>query len=135
MRPFFLLFLIGAAGCTVGPWFLDRPRPGPPPLSPEQLAQMARCLQPGLTLDTVFFSSEEPHVGPASVREALETYRPVIKAGKLCDRASGKELYFYRVPQYGTDPGPDQIRQDQQEAEELHAKYRVIELCSKILPP
>ncbi len=109
-------------------------RPARVRYTPAELSALERCLPQGMTLETRFAPRSAPFVRDTiTVREKLEELGARCKDGKLYD-AAGKELYFYRVPEYGTPPLPGVWEREGEERRRLEERYHVIEMYADIAP-
>src|SRR4051812_25766581 len=92
------------AGCTAPPSL--RNAGDALPLTPRE-QRLAECLPEGLSMSSVFRPA--PGAATTTVRQKLRELGAYAEDGRVHDR-QGKEVYYYRVRQYGTAPSPDQLR-------------------------
>jgi hypothetical protein len=115
VRTVTLLLCLGCslAGCRAAP-------EGP---TPEEWSAIAACLPDGVELSTEFCEEREG-CAPAermTVRRKLTLLGARARGGKLYD-ASGKEIYFHRVPRSGPAVGPEWQRKQAEHLEALRRK-------------
>jgi hypothetical protein len=134
--PSFLLLVALGTGCAsvAPPGRLPASAAGYLP-SPAEWAAMEKCLPEGLTLESRFAHRGGPELDRelTTVRQKLREVRAYARDGKLYDEA-GKELYFYRVPEYGSPPPPGTVEADQKHFQDLQKRYHLIEMYATQAP-
>ena len=70
-----------------------------------------------------------------TVRAKLRELRPQCKDGKLVEAKTGREYYFYHVPDWGTEPPKNVLESVGREYDELKRKYVLIEMSAEVRLP